>query len=149
MNRTKLQNSHIHALKNKNHISDDNYRAAVLAVSNGRTDTSKELTQKEADELIVKLGGNLPTHGRATKPAKRPAKSNVVALVSEGQKRLIGQLATRRWGKDYTAPLQALCNSPRVLNKPYPKTQKEAQRLIETLKAMNKRPEQKPAAQAA
>lgn len=133
MKRTKLQNSIIHAQKNKIGISDDDYRAAVLAISNGRTDSSADLDVKEANALIEKLGGTAPKKWNAT------AAHNVEKLVSHAQRSLLTQLSITRWNDQHATSLASFCNSPKMLGKPYPRTSKEAQRVIEALKAMNKR----------
>lgn len=130
MKRTKLQNAIIHSQKHKLGISEDDYRAAILSISDGRTDSSADLDTKEANQLIEKLGGTAPR-------AKQGG--TVVTLVSAGQRNLITKLSVTRWKENYPTALKAFCQSQKVIGKAYPRTSKEAQRVIETLKAMNSR----------
>lgn len=144
MNRTKLQNSAIHANKNKSGITDENYRALILAITNQRTDSSKDLDTKEADKLIEALGGTSP--GQLAKRRKRPEGkrvkrgANVTALASDAQQRFLLYLAVQRWGGDKGAQsLREFCQSSNVIGKPKPLTAKEANKAIEALKSLNKR----------
>jgi len=147
MKRTKLQNSIIHASKHKSGISEENYRAAIYAISSGRTESSAELDVKEANELIVKLGGT-PTDFMKRKGGSKakPTDRSVVKMVSHGQRNTITQLAMERWGDSHATALKSFCESSKTIGKAYPRTSKEAQRVIETLKAMNRRDAAKRAA---
>jgi hypothetical protein len=144
MNRTKLQNSAIHANKTKSGISDENYRALILAITKDRTDSSKDLDTKEADKLIEALGGTSPGQlaKRRRRTERKPIKrgSNVTELASDRQQNYLTYLAVQRWGSDRGAQsLRKFCKSTNVIGKPKPLTAKEASKAIEALKSLNKR----------
>lgn len=52
---TTAQKQLLHRLQRQKSMSEDVYRNLILQYSNGRTDTSKELTKEEARQLISKL----------------------------------------------------------------------------------------------
>lgn len=139
-NRTKLQNSIIHASKNNAKISNDNYRALVFRISAGRTESSADLTVKEANELIEALGGTAP--GKALNKPRHKAGNNVTNLPSEAQTSHLKSLAVQRWGaENYATAFSALCQH--TISKPKPLTAAHAKTMIEAIKAMNKRDSQK------
>ena len=150
MKRTNLQNSYIHSLKHKTGISEENYRAAILVVSENRTDTSAELTHKEANELIVKLGGTLPDYrsrqrnatskvkGKSTRTMQRQRKAaGVETLPSGKQLKYLHALGAERWHDGYDAPLAALAR--KTIKRDRPTTSKEASKLIQAITELNKR----------
>lgn len=146
MKSTKLQKSIIHALKNKAKIKDEYYRTLIFNLSNGRTDTSKELTTVEANKLIKELGGTPPQSGNGCSrrtQQRRNQKAGVVGLITPAQTTALNALAEARWGVNYGQPLQSLCQ--RMYRRKSPHTSKQAQSLIEAIKAMQQRDAEKAA----
>lgn len=142
MKRTKLQNAIIHQRRSVTKITEENYRVLVFNLTNGRTETSAEMTTQEADELIKALGGVPPVRSRRTQQ-RRNQKAGVVALVTPAQTQTLITLAEARWGNDYIKPLQSLCQ--RIHRRSAPHTSKQAQSLIEAIKAMQARDAEKAA----
>lgn len=142
MKRTKLQNSIIHARRKVRGISDEYYKTLVFNISNGRTETSADLSVEEADRLISALGGVPPAHSRRTQQRRNKA-AGVIALITPAQTQTLNALAEARWGTDYAKPLSALCQRMHRRNAPH--TSKQAQSLIEAIKSMQAR-DQKTAA---
>ena len=136
MKRTKLQNAIIHQRRNVTKITDENYRVLVFNLTNGRTETSAEMTTQEADELIKALGGVPPVRSRRTQQRRNKA-AGVIGLITPAQTATLNALAEARWGTDYTKPLAALCQRMHRRNAPH--TSKQAQSLIEAIKAMQAR----------
>lgn len=142
MKRTKLQNASIHQRRSVTKITDENYRVLVFNLTNGRTETSAEMTTQEADELIKALGGVPPVRSRRTQQRRNKA-AGVIGLITPAQTQTLNALAEARWGVNFAQPLQSLCQ--RMHRRKSPRTSKQAQSLIEAIKAMQAR-DQKTAA---
>ncbi len=141
--RTNEQNRIIHTLRNQRGLADEYYRTLVFNISNGRTETSKELSVAEADTLIKELGGTPPARSRRTRQRRNKA-AGVTLLVTAAQRTTLTELATARWGEAYTEPLCKLCQ--RMYRRSQPHTSKQAIGLIEAIKSMNEREAAKEAA---
>lgn len=137
MKRTPKQNAIIHKLKNSNGISDENYRALIARLSEGRTETSAELTRDEADALISELGGTPPPRTRRRGKGSRQ-RSNVEKLMSPPQWALLQHLAEERWGAA-SAPMGLHNFLSGQIGKGKPHTSREASRMIQALRGMNAR----------
>lgn len=135
--RTKLQNTAIWGRKAERAISAENFRALVLNVSQGRTESSKELSFNEANKLIEEMGGVPINAGKRTRQRKAQ-QAGVVSLPSASQLELLRALATQRWGAAHAEKtLAKFCEARSVLGHAQPRTSKEAVKVIEILKRKN------------
>ena len=82
----------IHVMLTRQKIDDDDYRTLLESLYG--VDTCKNLTRKQANELLTRLGaGQKPKPAQAAKPAPpRRRDPNVVALATPAQHRLIRAL---------------------------------------------------------
>lgn len=115
---------------------DDHDRHAVIAdVTRGRTDSTKELTFDEANAVISHYGG------RTFKPASRRTvlhhrqHAGVFQVVQQGQLEYIAKLASQRHWSAQT--LIVFCK--RQCGHHPLRTTKDANKVIEALKNMNRR----------
>lgn len=115
--------------------SDEDRHAVIASITDGRTDSVKDLTFDEANSVIEHYGGN------AFKPAPRRTvlyrrqKGGVKQLVSQSQLELLASLASQRnWSAEaLTKFCERQCGH-------YPlRTTEDANKVIEALKAMNRR----------
>ena len=142
MKRTKLQSKIIHVLARQAGISTENYRLLVFNLTNGRTETSTELSANEADELIKALGGTPPPRGKGVSrrtQQRRNKAAGVLTLATPPQLNLVMDLAIARWGDAPSTSVSLGKLVQRVIKKDKIKTSQEAQKVIEILKAMNAR----------
>lgn len=142
MKRTKLQNAIIHAQKNASGISDENYRALIFNLTNGRTETSSAMDAREADKLIEALGGTPPPRGngvsRRTQQRRNKA-AGIITLATPEQVNVITNLAITRWGEGVQTAAALGKLVQRILKTDKIKTSQQAQKVIEALKVMNTR----------
>jgi len=107
----------------------------ATATRNGKggKQSIRDLNVTEADKVIVRLGGQ-PLAARRTVQERR-RKAGVQQVVGQGQLDYIASLASQRqWGAE---TLQQFCLK---LCKHFPlRTTRDANKVIEALKAMNKR----------
>ncbi len=134
------------ALAKRVGIDKDQLEAIAGDLSHGRTFRLSQLSYTEANQLIVRLGGD--PDQRHSAPAKRRRRAprterhlrqraGVKQIVQQRHVDLLNELAAERWGVAYAAPLRSLAERMRI---PYPcRTTDETNKLIEAIKAMNAR----------
>lgn len=126
----------IHVMLTRQKIDDDDYRALLESLYG--VDTCKNLTRKQANELLTRLGaGQKPKPAQAAKPAPpRRRDPNVVALATPAQHQLIRALIHEvKWRMQppaaaYAAWLQRNQSLDKV------RTTTEAAKVIRGLKAL-------------
>ena len=126
----------IHVMLTRQKIDDDDYRALLESLYG--VDTCKNLTRKQANELLTRLGaGQKPKPAQAAKPAPpRRRDPNVVALATPAQHRLIRALIHEvKWRMQppaaaYAAWLQRNQSLDKV------RTTAEAAKVVRGLKAL-------------
>ena len=126
----------IHVMLTRQKIDDDDYRALLESLYG--VDTCKNLTRKQANELLTRLGaGQKPQPAQAAKPAPpRRRDPNVVALATPAQHQLIRALIHEvKWRMQppaaaYAAWLQRNQSLDKV------RTTTEAAKVIRGLKAL-------------
>lgn len=130
----------IHVELGRRGIDDDAYRALLRGEYGAAS--CKELTRREASELLTRLGRRLPRppgvqapRAEPPAPAPEPLPPGVERLATPAQRRLIDDLARElRWDEAHLAAwLRANQGLARV------RTSGEAWRVIEGLKAMRRR----------
>lgn len=112
-------------------------------VSGGAVERLSLLSFGQANQMIRELGGDpiphqTPGGGPSRTERHRRQKAGVVRIASPGQLRVLSDLAAGRGITDQG--LKNLCN--KMIKKPAPRTSAEASKIIEAIKAMNKRDEQ-------
>lgn len=113
-------------------LDQDELRDVVESTTR-RTRSVKELTRSEADAVLQKLKGNQYVPLRTLQ--HRRQKRDVKQLVSKTQLKLIAELASQRgWTSE---GLGRFCE--RVCGHATPRTTEAANKVIEGLKAMNRR----------
>ena len=81
----------IHVMLTRQKIDDDDYRALLESLYG--VDTCKNLTRKQANELLTRLGAGQKPQAAKSKPAPpRLRDPNVVALATPAQHQLIREL---------------------------------------------------------
>jgi len=126
----------IHVMLARQKIDDDDYRALLESLYG--VDTCKNLTRKQANELLTRLGaGQKPQPAQAAKPAPpRRRDPNVAALATPAQHQLIRELIHEvKWRMQppaaaYAAWLQHNQSLDKV------RTTTEAAKVIRGLKAL-------------
>ena len=130
----------IHVALSRQAIADTEYRA--ILDSRYGVSTCKDLTRRQASELLRTLGRPLPAEPRepapdhTRRPSTGPLPDNAVRLASQAQQILIAELAeTVEWRAPdgYSLWLRANQHIARVA------TDYQARRVIEALKAMLRR----------
>jgi hypothetical protein len=135
--RTLQQNRAIHSLLNSKAIDADLKAEMVTRITKGRTSHTSEMYFSEANALITELGGDALDASRRTQQAHRQ-KAGVLQMMTADQRTLLEDLASKRWGAEWATPCANLCR--RMLNgRPIPRTTKDANKVIEAIKAMNAR----------
>lgn len=136
-NKTQKQNRAIWALAHKLGFSNDDVHELALEVTGKQS--IRALSRKEADDVIDRMGGQPFFRDKSGTPRRtvsyRRQQTGVVQLETEKQLNLLRDLATRRGWSEET--LQNFCQ--RQIKKSLPTTTKEANKVIEGIKAMNKR----------
>lgn len=113
-------------------LDDDQLHDVVEDVTK-RTRSIKELTHSEADRVIARLKGKNNVPLRTLQYRRR--KAGVEQIVQETQLQLIAQLASQRnWSSE---TLVNFCR--KMVKRAKPATTSEANKIIEALKAMNRR----------
>lgn len=128
----------IHVMLTRQKIDDDDYRALLESLYG--VDTCKNLSRKQANELLTRLGaGQKPKPAQAAKPKPAPPRRrdpNVVALATPAQHQLIRELIHEvKWRMQppaaaYAAWLQRNQSLDKV------RTTTEAAKVIRGLKAL-------------
>lgn len=123
----------IHVMLTRQKIDDDDYRALLESLYG--VDTCKNLTRKQANELLTRLGaGQKPQAAKPAPPRRRDP--NVVALATPAQHRLIRALIHEvKWRMQppaaaYAAWLQRNQSLDKV------RTTTEAAKVVRGLKAL-------------
>ncbi|MDQ3322426.1 MAG: hypothetical protein M3525_08365 [Acidobacteriota bacterium] len=135
--RTKIQNSKMFGLMSKCGLTHDDLRDYAAEVSNGRTEHTSELYISEADKIIHRLEAVAEPKEVSTRTVQyRRQKTGVKQIAQPSHLDLMESLAR---GRGITVDgLESLCR--RTLNgNPRPRTTSETNKIIEALKAMNKR----------
>jgi hypothetical protein len=116
-------------------IADEALRDVVADVTK-RTRSIKELTFAEAERVITRLKGDAHTPNTARRTQQhRRRKAGVKQMVQQSQLELIAELASQR---NWTAEtITNFCQ--KMIKRPRPLTTNDANKMIEALKAMNKR----------
>lgn len=139
--RTKTQNRQMHGLAAQCGLSHEDLRDYAAEKTNGRTDSTSELSESEAAEVINHLKQVAPKREKPISELSRRTiqyyrqKSGVKAVPTEPQLSLIKHLAKNRGISD--DGLKAICT--RTLGHSKPRTSAEAGKIIEGLKAINAR----------
>ncbi len=138
-NKTQQQNRAIWALAHKLGFNDDDVHQLVEEVTGKQS--IRALSRKEADDVIVKMGGTPFFRDTKNTPRRtvsyRRQQTGVATLVSDSQIDLLNSLAARRGMS--AQGLKSLCL--RMIKREAPLTTKDANKIIEALKAMNARDE--------
>ncbi len=139
--RTKAQNSAIHSLLNKFNFDRDSKAEMVADITDGRTESTREMSFVEANVMITRLGGNAfantgePARPRRTDNYHRQ-KAGVQQLATSTHIDLMRTRARKRGiTEDGLGDLSARVNRGNRT----PRTSKEVSRVIEAIKAMNAR----------
>ena len=135
--KTLQQNRAIFGLGVKRGCAHEDLRELAFDVTKGRTDQISKLSFSEANGMIERLGGRAftPQFGSKRTQQHHHQKAVVITIVSTDQKGKIEKLLRgRNIGAD---GYKSLCL--RMLNHTEPHTTMEASKIIEALKAMNKR----------
>lgn len=109
----------------------------AATVTNGRVKSLSELTFDEANAMIVRLGGapfQLHTRSKRTENYRKQV-AGIKTIESGSQLKLIQELAAMRGWTDES--LFKFCN--RVIKKDLPVTTEDGNKIVEGLKAMNRR----------
>lgn len=135
--RTKAQNSMIFAIAAKIGVTHDDLREWTFEITKERTDHTSELYFNEAVRIIDRLQGyaNADNTPRRTVNYRR-AKAGVVSIDTAKQAKLLNEL----WFKyphRTQCDLDSICVRVTKLEKP--RTTKDFNKVIEAVKAMNKR----------
>jgi len=107
-------------------------------ITNARTVRLSKLSFDEANAIIVHLGGEaFPAPGHVAKRTQnyRKQKAGIKTVETQKHERLIRDLADKR--NMTTAGLASLCM--RVIKRPWPQTTAQGNKIVEALKAMNRR----------
>jgi len=137
--RTKAQNSLMFGLAGKAGVSHDDLRDWTAEITNGRTEHTSELYYSEAVEIIDRLQNYL--NPQQTQPSLRTVQyrrqqAGVEQIVTQEHLQKLNDLWFAK--KDRTpSGLESLCFRMLKLNKP--RTTKDCNKVIEAVKAMNKR----------
>jgi hypothetical protein len=107
----------------------------AATVTNGRVSSLSELTFDEANAIIVRLGGSaFPLYSKRTEN-HRKQQAGIKTIETDAQLQLIRELAIlRNWSVE---SLNKFCQ--RVIKKDLPTTTEEGNKIVEGLKAMNRR----------
>lgn len=138
--RTSKQNRIIHSLVNRWNFTGDDKAEMVFGITEGRTCSTKEMTFDEANVMIKRLDGRpvveqpLKDKSRRTVQYHRQ-KQGVEQIITPTMKDFIHSLQRGRNMSD--DGLKSLCR--RMLKKDFPQTNKEANKIVEAIKAMNRR----------
>ena len=131
------QNNAIFGLASKHGVDHESLRDLAAEVSDGRVDRLSMLSFEEANRMIHRLGGD-PFAGngspRRTVNYQRQ-QAGVQQIAQPAQLSLMRDLAAGRGWSDES--LEKFCL--RVIKYPRPRTTAETNKIIEALKAMNKR----------
>lgn len=117
----------------------------AFEITNGRVERLSLLSFDEANAMIERLGGSplSQTPGRTLR--HRRQKAGIVQIASHAQIAMLRKIAEKRGITE--EGLERLCR--RMLRgQPRPRTTAEANKIIEAIKAMNRRDESHPAAAA-
>ncbi len=134
--RTNKQNSAFHELLGKFKIDDAMKAEIVKEATNGRETSSSKMSFDEMNWAIeIKLGGTAFASRTKRKTTWYP--KNVVGMISPQAKDKITEIRNMRPQLASPEAWQRFCQ--RMLHKSEPRTVTDGQKVIEALKAMNKR----------
>lgn len=132
------QNNRIFGLAAKRGLDHDQLREFAKEVSEGRAVRLSEISFDEANDIIKRLGGDpLPRQELSARTERhRRYKAGIDRIAGADQLKLMRDLAARRGITE--DGLERLCR--RMLKgRHYPRTSAEVSKIIEAIKAMNKR----------
>lgn len=135
--RTLKQNRIIHALLNKYGCSTDDKAEMVYDITQGRTESTKEMYESEADVMIRRLGGSTQPVSRKSRRTVnyQRQKMGVAQLITKKQEDYLRDLVKKR---NISEPgLRSLCE--KIIKKSFPRTTKDGNKVIEALKSMIRR----------
>ena len=136
--RTNIQNSKMFGLASKLGLSHEDLRDLAFEVSGERTDHTSELSVKEADRLIERLEKLLPAK---KEPSKRTVqyRRQVAGIEQIATATHLDWMNTLARGRSMSE--QGLGDLSAKVNggNRKPRTSKEVNRVIEAIKAMNRR----------
>lgn len=135
--KTLQQNRAIFGLGQKRGCAHEDLRELAFDVTNGRTDSIKELNFDEANGMILRLGGRVftPQFGSKRTEQHHRQRAGISQIATAKHLKLMKDLAAKR---NMTEDgLERLCR--RMLDKPAPRTTSDTNKIIEAIKAMNKR----------
>jgi hypothetical protein len=133
--KTLAQTRAIFGLAKGRGLSDDELRGVVEEVTGQRSISA--LTRHQAENVIIRLGGTINTPRRTIQ--FRRQQSGVKQIASPAHLELMRSLATRRGMNEET--LAALSN--RIVKHYPPRTTSDTNKVIEALKAMSRREQQR------
>lgn len=123
----------------KKNMTDSDFREWIFDLTNGKSESSSDLSFEQKNHIISKLGG---TPFESKQKRRTQYFTNVKKMITADQKAKIEDLCiVRGMSSD---GLKSLCT--RMLKKAYPTTVQEGQKVIEAIKAMIERDAQKEAA---
>jgi hypothetical protein len=141
--RTIKQNNAIFGLAAKHGIDHESLRDLAAEVSDGRVDRMGQISFDEANKIIHRLGGDPFNSRQARRTVNYQRQQAGVHQIAQGSHiELMKKLADGRGISD--EGLERLCQ--RMIKSPRPRTTYETNKIIEALKAMNKRDHAKEAA---
>lgn len=134
--RTIKQNNAIFGLAAKHGLDHESLRDLAAEISDGRVDRLGQISFDEANKIIHRLGGEpfRSSQSRRTTNYQRQ-QAGVDQIAQPAQLRLMIKLAQGRNWSDET--LEKFCL--RLIKSPRPRTTAETNKIIEALKAMNRR----------
>lgn len=136
--RTKAQNSAIHSLLGKYKFDGESKAEFVFDITNGRTESTKEMSFDEANEMIHRLGGRTFTKQMMSRRTENyhKQKDGIETIATSTHKDHLKKLARERnMSEAGLGDLSARVNKGLRT----PRTSKEVNRVIEAIKAMNRR----------
>jgi galactokinase len=138
--KTKAQNSAIFGLGARLKCSHEDLRELAFDVTNGRTDQISELTFDEANGMISRLGGRPfvknPQFDSKRAEQHRKQEAGVETIATGTHKDFMRSLARKR-GMDAAGLGDLSAKVNKGLREP--RTSKEVNRVVEAIKAMNRR----------
>lgn len=139
--RTLKQNRIIHSLLTKRGFAADDKAQLVYDITKGRTESTKEMYESEADVMITRLGGKVSSFTSRRTVNYRKQKAGIATVVSQKH---LAEMKRLWFLKPHRtkAGLEAMCN--RIFKNKRPRTAQECSKIIEAIKSMNSRDNAKP-----
>lgn len=139
--RTTNQNRALHKLLSKHRFTNEDKAEMVFDVTNGRTEHSSEMSFDECNAMIERLGGT-PFWSKQNRHTQYFPK-NVIGIISPQAKEKIAEERNKRPQLAGVEAWHRFCQ--RTIKKNEPRTVTDGQKIIEALKAMNRRDERRAA----